>query len=449
MSNKDKQSFNRLLYLLEKYLDGKIVNLTHQDRNNSFIFHYYHEIIRYWNKINYILKKTLRISNQLSIKKEKKALFFYSLYRILFEQVSVKDLMRELNIKKSQKNIFSSIFTRINTFSWEIALKNKSDKEKLSITEAIPTFFIDHLLHPGVMDFNFLRENILAMNNIEKNRLYLRVNAFEQETRYKIIRDLIKDLKYRAIALIQDKEIPELYHVPHHKKRQILKGKPYLEGKIIFQDKASVAVVNILSPHPEDYIYDMCAAPGNKTSLIAQYSNNQARIIAGDFNSTRILSAKTLLSKLDASNFYLLNTDGIEDPFRSPNLFDKILLDAPCTGSGSFLTNPELKWRQSESFLYMTTTLQEKLIESAINLLNPNGILVYSVCSFYPEEGELQISKFLSRLRPLPLPDWLSSCYNLKVLGLDDSNFTGMGRLFPSVHQTQGFFIGKFKKKEK
>jgi 16S rRNA C967 or C1407 C5-methylase (RsmB/RsmF family) len=447
--NKDKESISRLLYLLEKYLDGKIVNLTHQDRKNSFIFHYYSEIIRYWNKINYVLKKTLRISKQLPFKKEKKSLSFYSIYRILFEQVSVKDLMRELNIKNSQKIIFSRFITRVKTFSWEIALKDKSDKEKLSITEAIPTFFIDHLLNPGVMDFNFLRENIFYMNNFEKNRLYLRVNAFEQGTRNKIIRELIKDLKYKAMPLIQDREIPELYQVPQDKKGLILSSNPYLEGKIVFQDKASVAVVNVLSPHPEDYIYDMCAAPGNKTSLIAQYSKNQARIIAGDFNSTRILSAKTLLSKLNASNFYLLNIDGIEDPFRSHGLFDKILLDAPCTGSGNFLTNPELKWRQNESFLYLTTTLQEKLIESAINLLKPKGILVYSVCSFYPEEGEMQISKLLNRLKPLKLPDWMSTCYKLKDLGLDDSNFTGMGRLFPSIHQTQGFCIGKFKKKEK
>ncbi|MFW9824332.1 MAG: hypothetical protein ACFFE4_15420, partial [Candidatus Thorarchaeota archaeon] len=109
----------------------------------------------------------------------------------------------------------------------------------------------------------------------------------------------------------------------------------------------------------------------------------------------------------------------------------------------TFLANPELKWRQNSRFLHQNMLLQEKLFENALKLLKQDGILVYSTCSLYPEEGEYLISKFINYLEPLELPDWLSPSYTL-----NNSLLPGTGRLFPSVHHTQGFFIGKFKKKE-
>ena len=186
----------------------------------------------------------------------------------------------------------------------------------------------------------------------------------------------------------------------------------------------------------------MCAAPGNKTSLIAQFSNNRAKIIANEFNKERCLFTKQLLLKLNAFNYHLLYTDSINPPFRITPQFDKVLLDAPCTGSGTFLTNPELKWRQNKSFLYQNVSLQEKLLNSALNLLKPKGILVYSTCSLYPEEGELQIIKILEHVKPLGLPKWFSPGYKI-----NGKEIPGIGRLFPSTHRTQGFFIGKFKKR--
>ena len=119
------------------------------------------------------------------------------------------------------------------------------------------------------------------------------------------------------------------------------------------------------------------------------------------------------------------------------------MLDAPCTGNGTFLTNPELKWRQNDNFLHQNTVLQKKLLEKALKLLKPNGILVYSTCSLYPEEGEHLIMNFQDFLEPQTLPKWFSPSYNIEGTVLP-----GTGRLFPAIHHTQGFFIGKFKKKE-
>jgi 16S rRNA C967 or C1407 C5-methylase (RsmB/RsmF family) len=151
---------------------------------------------------------------------------------------------------------------------------------------------------------------------------------------------------------------------------------------------------------------------------------------------------KKLLNHLNVLNTHLLNIDSIVIPLRFQNYFDRILLDAPCTGSGTFLTNPELKWRQNYNFLYQNTILQKKLLGSALRLLKPGGILVYSTCSLYPEEGEYIIRDFLNQLQPLSLPAWFSPSYKI-----NGSDLPGVGRLFPSMHQTQGFFVSKFIKK--
>jgi 16S rRNA (cytosine967-C5)-methyltransferase len=145
---------------------------------------------------------------------------------------------------------------------------------------------------------------------------------------------------------------------------------------------------------------------------------------------------------LNVLNSHLINSDSIKLPVRFTNFFDKVLIDAPCTGSGTFSTNPELKWRQNEGFLHQNIVLQEKLLKSALKLLKPSGILVYSTCSLYPEEGELQVLKILDNFEPMELPNWFSPSYKIK-----NQQISGTGRLFPAIHQTKGFFIGKFKKK--
>ncbi|MFX1315168.1 MAG: RsmB/NOP family class I SAM-dependent RNA methyltransferase [Promethearchaeota archaeon] len=363
-----------------------------------------------------------------------KALYLYITYRILWENASENIIYNELNvIKKDWK--FTRFLKKLHTFSWEKATLGKSKVEILSLREAIPTFFIKHL--KSAMQIIDIEENILYMDNIkERKEISVRINTLKST-----VEDILKSLRINGVNIHTDQHIPEIIHIPIEM-RDIIKN--FVEkGNLLMQDKGSAVVVYILDPYCNELICDMCAAPGIKTSLIAQYTENKAKIVASDFLLSRIKEMKKLLKILGVKGTFLLNTDSIEFPIRFENYFDKILLDAPCTGSGTFFSNPELKWRQNENFLHQNIVLQEKLLEKAINLLKPGGILVYSTCSLYPEEGELQIIKFLEYLQPLDLPAWLSPSYIIK-----DSEIAGTGRLFPAVHHTQGFFIGKFKKKE-
>jgi 16S rRNA C967 or C1407 C5-methylase (RsmB/RsmF family) len=146
---------------------------------------------------------------------------------------------------------------------------------------------------------------------------------------------------------------------------------------------------------------------------------------------------------MNLNTIQFLNADGYTPPFKPQTQFNRVLLDAPCTGSGTFLTNPVLKWRQNKGFLEQNSILQSRLLEAALRALQISGTLVYSTCSLYAQEGELQIMKFLEYLAPLDLPEWLSPSYSI-----DGAVLPGTGRLFPATHHTQGFFIAKFKKIE-
>ncbi|MFX1454442.1 MAG: RsmB/NOP family class I SAM-dependent RNA methyltransferase [Promethearchaeota archaeon] len=402
---------------------------------NPRIIHYYNEIVRYWNKINFIRSRVdLNPKTESNIDLSKK---IYCVYRIFWEKASNQTILREL------EDIDRSFLKNIKNFSWKKALAGKTEKEKLSICESIPTFMIDCLL--PVMKYGFLKDNLKYMNGLNINTIaYLRLNTLNSNFTLEDLFSLVKrELKNENIKYKEDSDIPFLIYIPMSMKSKIIRNYLYQEGYILFQDKASIAVIQALSPQVRDFICDMTAAPGIKTSLMAQNMKNSGRIIAGDFKFNRLKVMKELLQTLNVSNTYIVNIDSIKTPIRFENCFDRILLDAPCTGNGTFLANPELKRRQNSRFLHQNMLLQEKLFEKALKLLKQDGVLVYSTCSLYPEEGEYLISKFINRLEPLELPDWFSSSYTL-----NNSILPGTGRLFPSIQHTQGFFIGKFKKKE-
>jgi 16S rRNA C967 or C1407 C5-methylase (RsmB/RsmF family) len=314
--------------------------------------------------------------------------------------------------------------------------------EILSIDEAMPTFFIDHLL--PVMDFNLLKENVKLMNQYSsQSTITLRINMLSSNKSLETLIKLIKsDFLKESIIIETDKEIPYILHVHPQYKKQILTSKWYSNNIIIFQDRASAVIVELMKPSKGDFICDLCAAPGIKSSLIEQLSKNHVKLLCNDFSGSRLRLTREFFHQFSILGTSFLNSDGTNFPVKRDIWFDKILIDAPCTGSGTFLSHPELKWRQNYAFLNQNVLLQKKLIQSGLNLLRPGGIIIYSTCSLYPEEGEYQINDIYDQVEPLDLPDYFSPSYKI-----NGKSLKGTGRLFPSIHNTQGFFVSRLKKK--
>jgi len=438
-----KDSLNIILTHLENFLEGKTTNQSIFNKRDLRILHYYNEIVRNWSKLNFILRKTGRSLEQFGdLNNHEIAKYLFITYRILWEKSSRESMIKEFHILSRDDLKLKEYIEKLKSFSWKKALSGKSKEEKISIIEAIPSFVIERLL--PVMSIEFLKRNLQFMNTYDKKtdcvvRICHRSNYLDSQ---EISKFITEDFKKKNI-FTQDPDFPDLFHTPIKNKQKIIKSKWYKSGNIIIQDKGSVSVVKILSPQSNDFICDMCAAPGMKTSLIKEHIKDNGQVFALDFHTGRAYQMKQLLQHLNVQRVHIINTDSIQIPTRNENQFDRVLLDAPCTGSGTFLANPELKWRQNKEFLYQKTVLQKKLLKTAIKILKVDGILVYATCSLYPEEGELIISDFLEELEPLQLLDFFSPSYRI-----NNSTIPGTGRLFPAIHHTQGFFVGKFKKKE-
>lgn len=443
----EKTSLERIISQLTNFLIVETTPPSNNFRRDRTAFHYYTEIIRYWSKLNFVLNYTTRALNlkdglRPSIKSE----YLFIIYRYYWEDASLKDLITDLKPLRSMErkllkaHQIKNFFNKLQTFSWNKAFSNKSKLEKLSIDQAIPSFFIKKLL--PYMSEDFLIKNIEAMNNYEKMETSITPITAKSSSGVNLGDIVVEYLENANIPFKKDSKIHSLIHIHVKYISSILKSDFYKNGQLLILDKGSVYIANLLLERTRGRLLDMCGAPGIKTLYLADNLENRNRLIAADFNLERVMEMKELLSFYDFSRISILNTDGIDFPVREENYFNKILLDAPCTGSGTFSSNPELKWRQNSSFLHQNVILQEKLLKSAIEMLKPKGTLIYSSCSLYAQEGEMQIQKFLDELDPIILPDIFSPSYKLK-----GRSIPGTGRLFPADNNSKGFFVGKFKKK--
>ena len=166
-----------------------------------------------------------------------------------------------------------------------------------------------------------------------------------------------------------------------------LRSKWYQDGQFIMQDPASMLAPHLLSPEKGEFILDLCAAPGGKSTHIAQLTSDQAPIVAMEINSRKIHAILENVERLDINSLFVLTGDGTSPPF-SRESFDRVLVDAPCSGLGTLRRHPDLKWRCNPETLSRLAVLQESLLRSAINLCKNGGCIVYSVCTYTSQETE-------------------------------------------------------------
>ncbi|MDO8627922.1 MAG: RsmB/NOP family class I SAM-dependent RNA methyltransferase, partial [Candidatus Diapherotrites archaeon] len=158
----------------------------------------------------------------------------------------------------------------------------------------------------------------------------------------------------------------------------------HVVGKFIVQETSSLLPSLALNPGHGETVLDMCAAPGAKTTHLAQLMQNSGTIVALDLNKPRLEGLQFNLERLGVTNACVLFQDALQ--FRSRKLFDKILLDAPCSSEGEIRKDWKALSAWSETLIHSKSELQKKLIEKAFSLLRPEGEMVYSTCTLAPEE---------------------------------------------------------------
>lgn len=221
------------------------------------------------------------------------------------------------------------------------------------------------------------------------------------------------------------------------------------DGLFVVQDVSSMIPAMVLDPNPLETVLDLAAAPGMKTVQMAEGMQNQGAIVAVDSNRERLSGLRFNLNRLGIINTLVVQSDG--RTFSAP-LFDKVLLDAPCSSEGVVRKRTDALRGWSQNLVEKKSALQKQLVLRAFSLLKPNGTLLYSTCTFSPEENE-EVVQFLleknpnAKIQSIELNDFVVrkglTHFQSKQF---DSGLQKTARVYPQDNDSEAFFVAKIKK---
>lgn len=273
-----------------------------------------------------------------------------------------------------------------------------------------------------------------AMNQISP--LTLRTNTLKIS-----LEDLIQKLREKGLtplpACFSDdgivvKDAPPVSEIPFFK-----------EGLYIIQDEASQLVTEVLGPQPGERILDACAAPGGKTTHIAQRMESEGEIYALDISREKLGLVEEACKRLGIKIVKIVKTDGTKTlPLPEKMKFDRVLVDVPCSGFGTLRKNPDLKWRRGEEDIKRISELQASILANVSRYVKDGGMLVYSTCTVFREENEDVVESFLdehTEFRLDRIGDVLpEKCHRF----IKDGYF----KTFPPGGEMDGFFAARIRK---
>lgn len=267
------------------------------------------------------------------------------------------------------------------------------------------------------------RKTTLRVNNLKSNINEIKERLLKEKIQY-------QEISWNKDALVINKN------------DKIIKLDIYEEGKIYLQSLSSMLPPIILDPKEKENILDMAAAPGSKTTQIASITNNNSYITACEVNNIRAERLKYNIEKQGVNCAFVMVKDARKlDDFFS---FDKILLDAPCSGSGTIsLKNENLQRVFTEKLINKSAEVQLALLKKAIKLLKPGGEMVYSTCSILSIENEEIVEKAIKGTKAEVVP--IKNAELFKDLPLLPVKIAGTLCVAPN-ELYEGFFIAKIRK---
>ncbi len=238
-------------------------------------------------------------------------------------------------------------------------------------------------------------------------------------------------------------------YAPHglrrHDRRPLFNLPAFKEGLFELQDEASQLVGHLVAPQPGERVLDLCAGAGGKTLQLGALMQSKGSLMATDISAHRLEKLTPRMRRAGLSNVRPVAITGMSDPHlkRAKGSFDRILIDAPCSGTGTWRRNPDLKWRPLD--LEALNRTQLELLEGSVRLLKPGGRIVYATCSILPEENERIVEQFLAGHPDFRLH---SAAAILAEQGIEVAGVGEMLRLDPAHHGTDGFFAAVLEKAE-
>jgi NOL1/NOP2/sun family putative RNA methylase len=316
----------------------------------------------------------------------------------------------------------------MKTVTFSVTEESRSLAKEHAYSEWIMNRFLHYI--PGVHEF------LRTMDQAPQP--YIRVNSL------KISKAELRNRLTERGFVLDDTLLEDVFSVkkaPH----PVGATPEYLLGYYYIQDLSSCVSVVAMNPKNEETNLDMCAAPGGKTSYIAQKMENTGLLVAMETSKRRMNSIVFNLNRCGVMNTCVYNMDAMKAD--QLNLkYDNILLDAPCTCEGVIQKDVKRKTSRIPQDIEFCSNRQTKLVDTAASLLKPGGTLVYATCSFAPEENELVVDHVLQNhdVEIIAIPygsEGLTKFGDLKF----DSQVRKTRRFYPHLHSTLGFYIAKIR----
>lgn len=222
-------------------------------------------------------------------------------------------------------------------------------------------------------------------------------------------------------------------------------------GSLSIQDESSMLVAAVANPAPGMQVLDCCAAPGGKSTHLAELVGNKGKVLANDVHFHKEELVRQQAERLGLTCVETMVADALDLPDRlHAGSFDVVLLDAPCSGLGVIRRKPEIKWNKSPEDIASLAALQHRLLDRVQSLVKPGGTLVYSTCTIAPEENERTIERFLRDNPSFKLDaNWPEEVLApLKASDNLPEPFNGTMQLLPHMFGSDGFFIARLRRSE-
>ena len=309
----------------------------------------------------------------------------------------------------------------------------------LDLKRKLPSDFVDELYE----QYTPITVDKILTGMLGERNTSLRVNTIKYN-----IQELMKYLREKNIKFERVTWYNDALIIKNENEKEIQKLDIYEKGYIYLQSLSSMIPPLVLNPKPGEKVLDLTAAPGSKTTQMAVMMKNDGYILANELDKIRCERLQYNVEKQGANIVEVINNRGEKVGEEYQEKFDKVLLDAPCSGEGRFLGNNVGTYRNwSKRTVRELAKLQKRLFKSAYTALKPNGMMVYSTCTLNKDENENVLQ-------------WAIENFNVKLLDINidfkekmqgfndglDGSINKAIRILPSKNM-EGFFVAKLKKK--
>ena len=413
----------RISYKNEKSTD--IINdIAKKVEDISYITKNIYGVLENKLYLEYILAKLSKIKVK-KLDKKVKLILLIGVYNIHFLDRKNYAIVNELVNLTKKVSFKSKSFVNAILRSYIRDEKNLSkinienDDEFNSVKYSMPLWIIKYLNDSYGKDYT--QKFLDSLNN--ERKLSIRIN------KTKITREKLKNLLQDKGYIVEDSLISTLSLVIKNPK-SLASTEEFKKGFFTIQSEASIKVCEILNPKKNSNILDICAAPGTKTSLLAELCENSSKIIANDISFNKLSKINENIKRLGLKNIEITNFDAsiLKEEYKEK--FDYILCDLPCSGLGVMDRKPEIRYNRTMEDVISLSKLQKNILDKAFLYLKTGGILVFSTCKIENIENKDNFN-YLSKKRRLK---------NIKINGKDYLEFNSF------EDETDGFFLTKFEK---